>query len=187
MKKFVQLVCSSALLLAASSVNAVELGVINFSRVLQESQMGKELTTLLQSKEQEAQQAVQKMEQEIRKVFSERAQKAQQEFELQKDLLSAQQLDSEQQKLVQAINAMQASAQRELAGRRNQQLNTLGVFKNTEQAKVGEQVRALLKKLAKEKKLDLILNETGVAVIADESLDITDLVIERLNASKAAK
>ena len=187
MKKFVQLVCSSALLLAASSVSAVELGVVQINKVLRDSKAGQELSVALRANDQKTQLAIQKLQQELQNVFRTRAEKAKQEFELQKDLLSSGQLKAEEQKLVQSLQAMQVSAEQELAGRRQQLARQSNQNQRTEQDKVLAKVRKIVDALAKERKFDLVLTESAVMSISNKALDITDLVVERLDKDKAAK
>lgn len=99
--------------------------------------------------------------------------------QVQQGLLAPNRVQAEQQRIAQ--REQQIAQQRDLA------LGSIQEDQMRLQTQFGDKVKAILEALREEKGYDFILNEGGGSsvLIANDAYDITDLVLERLNASTA--
>ncbi|MBC6995485.1 OmpH family outer membrane protein [Neolewinella lacunae] len=99
--------------------------------------------------------------------------------QVQQGLLAPNRVQAEQQRIAQ--REQQIAQQRDLA------LGSIQEDQMRLQAQFGDKVKAILETLREEKGYDYILNQSGgsAVLVADDAHDITDLVLERLNASPA--
>ncbi len=99
--------------------------------------------------------------------------------QVQQGLLAPNRVQAEQQRIAQ--REQQIAQQRDLA------LGSIQEDQMRLQEQFGDNVKAILETLRDEKGYDYILNEGGGSsvLIANDAYDITDLVLERLNANSA--
>jgi outer membrane protein len=167
----IAIVTVAGLLLAgpAAAAESVRIAVVNQQRALASSNEGRAAEKALKSLMQKKRTELEPLEQELKR--------QQEEFESQKYVLSRSALEERKLDLLKRQRDLQRSMREaeddlEIENRRLMQ----PLVKRIEQA---------LSELGKEKDFTVILETKSTAVLyAEESIDITDLVIKKLNKKK---
>lgn len=168
---FLILFCAVSISLSFAQ-QSIKVGVINSQRILEKSEEGKRVIAQLQDKDKKTQSQLAKMDEEIRKLETK---------------LNTQRLTLSEQSILQ----ISSDLERKRTERKRHAEDSLRDFQELQLRlfnKVQNELMPIIQQLGKEKGFDIIfdLGKSGV-VYFDPTVDVTDEVIKRYNASKAAK
>ncbi len=168
MKKIIGLLLISLVLNAGNVMAAAQkIGVVNIPKVLNLSKAGKAAQEKMNEKVKAYQPALTEQEEQLKKL--------EEDFKKQAPLLS------EEAKKEKYIHAQEQFVKYQQA--REQVEKDLGKMKNEAERQMGPQVVEIIRKIAKEEGFTAILEGSSV-IYADETIDITDRVIELFDAAK---
>lgn len=150
----------------------IKVGVINSSQILEKSEEGKRVIAQLQDKDKKTQGELARMDEEIRKLETR---------------LNTQRLTLSEESILQ----MSADLERKRTERKRHAEDSMRDFQELQirlYNKLQNELMPIIRQLGKEEGFDLIFDwaKSGV-VYFNPTVDITEEVIKRYNASKAAK
>jgi outer membrane protein len=157
----------------AQAASTVKIAFVNSDTLLEKYGSYQEKVKALERKSQDAEAALQASGRSLEREFLQAQQKVQQ------GLLTPNQVQQEEQRLTQKQQGLVAQQERMGKQLLDERQKLLGDLE--------KEVKGILKALREEKGYDYILNYgpgTGV-LMANDQLDITDLVLERLNSTVA--
>lgn len=163
--KPLSILAMTACFATAAVAQGVKIGAVNVDAVVRDSAMAKSITAKL---EQDFSKRENALKDQVKKL-----QDAAKKFEAEAPTLPESQRVTRQRALVEE--------DRELQRQQRAFNEDLALRKNEGYQQVIEKLNRVLKTLAEEEKYDLIIQE---AAYVNPKIDITDRVIERLNASK---
>jgi Skp family chaperone for outer membrane proteins len=142
------------------------IGVVDIQRVLQESSAGRSIQSQLESERRKIRDQASRLDEELKS--------GENELRRQRAVMAPEQVNEQ----VQVLQRKQADAQRILQER--QEAFTKG--ENEAVNVVGDNMRDIVQQYASERHIGMVLRKELVISMADKNTDITDEVIQRLNA-----
>lgn len=168
MKKIVGLLLVCLVLTGGNALAAAQkIGVVNIPKVLNLSKAGKAAQEKMNEKVKEYQPGLTAQEDQLKKL--------EEDFKKQAPLLSE---EAKKEKYLHAQEQLMKYQQS-----REQVEKELGKMKNDAERQMGPQVVEIIKKIAKEEGFTAIIEGSAV-IYADESVDITDRVIQLFDAKQ---
>jgi Skp family chaperone for outer membrane proteins len=140
--------------------------VVDMNRVIQESNAGRSIQKQIEEHAKALQADVQKIEDELKGKDA--------ELRRQRTILSQQAFEEQRQAVERRVNEAQRTVQEKQGALQKAQNDAVGVLLDN--------AREIISTLAAEKKAQLVLSRQQILLLANNDLETTNIVVERLNA-----